>query len=195
MAVDRWNEEGKAWDEDHGLLSEEQIAKCARADEAEGPFRSPVPTQQVSNGEYMPILQTEEQQRVEARTQELADSASKKLGMSRRQFLASTGGMAAAFLAMNEVFGRFFDVSPVEMFEPAAYAAGGVPRDLFVFDDQLHFVRSSRNVAQSLRAIAQGPSSAPTFTSNPFNPDGLLDEQGDPWGVWNQSLVGLELMA
>ena len=195
MTVDRWNEEGKEWDDDHGLLSEEQIAKCARADEAEGPFRSPIPTQQVSNGEYMPILQTEEQQRVEARTQELADSASKKLGMSRRQFLASTGGMAAAFLAMNEVFGRFFDVSPVEMFEPAAYAAGGVPRDLFVFDDQLHFVRGTRpTAAQSLRAIAQGPSSAPTFMSNPFNPAGLLDERGDAWGVWNPALVGLPIV-
>ena len=199
MSVERWNEEGKEWDDDHGLLDEEQIAKCARAEEAEGPFRSPVPTQQVSNGEYMPILQTEEQQRVEARTQELADSASKKLGMSRRQFLASTGGMAAAFLAMNEVFGRFFDVSPVEMFEKEAFAAKGVPRNLFVFDDQLHFVRSSRNVAQSLRAIAQGPTSAmsPTnpFMSNPFNPDGLLDELGDPWTPWNPALIGLPLKA
>src|SRR3989304_10464849 len=87
MPVERWNEEGKDWEDDHGLLSEEQIAKCARADEAEGPFRSPVPTRQVSNGEYMPILQTEEQQRVEARIQELADSSSKKLGISRRKFL------------------------------------------------------------------------------------------------------------
>src|SRR2546422_8599493 len=34
----------------------------------------------------------------------LADSAAKKLGVSRRKFLVSTGGMAAAFLAMNEVF-------------------------------------------------------------------------------------------
>jgi hypothetical protein len=87
-----------------GLLSEEQIAQCARADVADT-FRSPVPTRQVSNGEYMPILQTEEQQRVEARIKELADSSSKKLGVSRRKFLAGTGGMAAAFLAMNEVFG------------------------------------------------------------------------------------------
>jgi len=35
--------------------------------------------------------------------------------MSRRRFLASSGGMAAAFLAMNEVFGRFFDVNPLEL--------------------------------------------------------------------------------
>lgn len=198
MPVERWNEEGKEWEDDHGLLSEEQIAKCARADEAEGPFRSPVPTRQVSNGEYMPILQTEEQQQVEARIQELADSASKKLGVSRRKFLASTGGMAAAFLAMNEIFGRFFNVSPVEMFEPEAYAATRVPRNLFVFDDQLHIVRGSRpTTGRTLRAIAQGPSIAtqftPPLTQNPFNPTGLLDERGEAWGVWNPALVGMPL--
>jgi hypothetical protein len=191
MAVERWNEEGKIWDDDHGLLSEEQIAQCARADVAE-PFRSPVPTRMISNGEYMPIPQTEKQKQVEARIKELANSASKKLGVSRRKFLASTGGMAAAFLAMNEVFGRFFNVSPVEMFEPEAYAATGAPKNLFVFDDQLHFVRGSVDSAavSALRAIAQGPTT-PGFTANPFNPDGLEDEQGDPWGVWNPALIGM----
>jgi hypothetical protein len=44
---------------------------------------------------------------------------------------------------MNEVFGRFFNVSLTELFEPAAFAAAAPPRDLFVFDDQLHFVRGS----------------------------------------------------
>ncbi|NJR12855.1 hypothetical protein HC776_03110 [bacterium] len=48
----------------------------ARADVAE-PFRSAVPTRMVSNGEYMPIPQTEEQHRVEVRVRELADSAAR----------------------------------------------------------------------------------------------------------------------
>ena len=108
--------------EEDAWLSDEQLAKCARADEADV-FPSPVPTQMVSNGEYMPVPQTEQQKRVEARIQELADSASKKLGISRRKFLAGTGGMAAALLAMNEVFGRFFDVRPIDMFESEAFAA------------------------------------------------------------------------
>jgi hypothetical protein len=191
MPVERWNEEGKTWDDDHGLLSEEQVAQCARADVAE-PFRSPVPTRMISNGEYMPIPQTEKQKQVEARIKELADSASKKLGISRRKFLASTGGMAAAFLAMNEVFGRFFNVSPVEMFEPEAYAAEAAPRNLFVLDDQLHFVRGSlhSDAVSTLRAIAQGPTT-PGFSANPFNPTGLPDEHGDPWGVWNPDLIGM----
>jgi hypothetical protein len=197
MPVQRWNEEGRIWEEDHGLMSEEQIAKCARADAAEGPLRSPVPTRMVSNGEYVPHPQTAKQKRVEARIHELAESASKKLGVSRRKFLASTGGMAAALLAMNEVFGRFFTVSPIEMFEPEAYAASGAPRNLFVFDDQLHFVRGTRFGGRTLRAIAQGPTSSLSgVLANPFNPDmDNVDEQGDPWGVWNPALVGLPIVA
>jgi hypothetical protein len=166
MRIDKWNESGREWEEDHGLLDAEQVAKCSRADVAE-PFRSPIPTRMISNGEYMPVAQTDKQKRVETRIDELTAEASKKLGVDRRHFLRSSGGMAAAMLAMNEVFGRFFDVSLVELFEPAAYGAASAPRDLFVFDDQLHFVRGSRPSPAGLRAIAQGPSSAPTVKSNP----------------------------
>src|SRR5882757_9405334 len=191
MAVEKWTEQGKVWEPDHGLLDEEQVAQCARADEG-GTYPSPVPTRMVSNGEYMPVPQTGKQQNVEARIQELAESASKKLGMDRRRFLAGTGGMAAAFIAMNEVFGHFFNVHPIEMFEPVAYAQSGAPRDLFVLDDQLHLVRSSRRgVGSPLRAIAQGPSAAPQFKANPFNQKGLTDEQGQVWGAWNPALAGL----
>jgi hypothetical protein len=193
--VDRWNEEGKVWEADHGLLDDEQIAKCARADEAQI-FPSPVPTQMISNGEYMPAPQTEKQKQVEARIDELAESASKKLGMDRRRFLASSGGMAASFLAMNEVFGRFFHVDLVDMFEPAAYAQTGTPSDMFVFDDQLHMVRGSQKAGGAgLRALAQGPSSAPTYKSNPYNPKGLPDEHGEVWSVWNPALAGLPITA
>jgi len=109
MSIDNWDETGKFWDDDHGLLDEDQIAKCARADEAE-PLRAPIPTRMISNGEYMPVPQTDKQQQVEARIEELTASSSKKLGIDRRTFLASTGGMAAALIAMNEVFGRFLSV-------------------------------------------------------------------------------------
>src|SRR3989441_1644381 len=185
--------------EEDAWLSEQQLAQCARADEADV-LRSPVPTQMVSNGEYMPYPQTNQQKRVEARIAELADSASKKLGISRRKFLAGTGGMAAAFLAMNEVFGRFFNVSPIEMFESEAYAASGTPPNLFVFDDQTHLVRFTQTQGRSLRAVAQGPGSASAnakpvgWTTNPFNVDllgnylGNLDENGNPWTPWNPLL-------
>src|SRR5262245_4222155 len=192
MAFEKWNESGRVWEEDHGLLDAEQVAKCERADVAE-PLRSPIPTRMISNGEYMPVPQTEKQKRVEARVEELADDASRKLGIDRRKFLRSSGGMAATLLAMNEVFGRFFNVSLTELFEPAAYAASAPPTDLFVFDDQLHFVRGSRPSPSGLRAVAQGPSSAPSVKSNPFNPKGQLDELGQAWSVWNPALVGLPI--
>src|SRR2546428_10507208 len=97
--------------EEDAWLSDEQLTKCTPADEAEG-FDSPIPTQMVSNGEYMPYPQTDKQRQGEARIKELADSASKKLGMSRGKVLGGTGGMAAAPPAMYEGFGPFFDVRP-----------------------------------------------------------------------------------
>jgi hypothetical protein len=153
----------------------------------------------VSNGEYMPAPQSEKQKRVEARIAELSETASRKLGMDRRRFLTTSGGMAAAFLAMNEVFGRFFDIDPIELFEPAAYAQAGTPRDLFVFDDQLHMVRGDlrglpgpaarRSPGGPLRALAQGPSEG--YRENPFNLNRLPDENGNVWTAWNPALVGL----
>jgi len=189
MSNSEWNERGRIWEDDHTWLDEMQRAECARAYESL-PLQSPIPTQMISNGEYMPAPQTERQKQVEARIEELSRTASKKLGMDRRRFLASTGGMAAAFLPMNEVFGRFFRVDPIEMFEPEAYAQSGTPRDLFVFDDQLHMVRGSQGATgMALRALAQGPSSE--RGKNAMNPRNLPDEHGDPWGVWNPALVGL----
>ena len=193
MAPEKWNEAGRLWNDDHGLFDDDQVAQCSRADVSE-PFRAPIPTRMISNGEYMPIPQTDQQRHVEARVRELADAASQRLGISRRRFLAGSGGLAAAFLAMNEVFGRMFDVSPIEMFEPAAYAQAGAPRDLFVFDDQLHFVRGSRPSPLALRAVAQGPSAAGAeFDANPYNRKGQVDELGNTWSVWNPALVGLPL--
>jgi len=154
----------------------------------------------VSNGEYMPYPQTRQQQHVEYRIKGLADTASKKLGISRRQFLESTGGLAASFIAINEAFGRpYFKVSPVEMYEPAANAEQGTPADVFVFDDQTHIVRSSKNTPQGLLALAQGGgpgsvSASAGFASNPFNGTGGnpagVDEHGNPWTDWNPAQLG-----
>src|SRR5256886_13886670 len=93
-------------------LSPAELARTAPAKTAA--FRSPVPTQIVSNGEYNPLPQTREQQRVEARIKEMADQLGRRHGMSRRSFLASSAGMAAAFLAMNEVFRSAIPVAPAD---------------------------------------------------------------------------------
>ena len=96
----------------------------------------------VSNGEFNPLPQTEQQRKVEDRLKDLADANGRKLGMDRRQFLRTTCGMAAAFVAMNEVFGPLFKVDPAEAKEPEAAAARAPALSKqFIFDDQLHFVR------------------------------------------------------
>jgi len=188
-----WDETtGRKIPDDH-LLSEDVIANCERADHASlgTATRMPVPTQLISNGEYPPLPQSQDQKRVETRVNDLAAKAARQLGVSRRTFLLGSGGMAASFLAMNEIYGPFFDVSPLSMLVPEAYAQSAPPRDLFIFDDQLHMVRGSRyDAAAPLRALAQGPSST-SFQSNPLNPRGVKDEHGEVWGVWNRALVGL----
>ncbi len=166
--AEKWNEDGRVWEEDHGLLDDEQVTQCDRADVAEP--RSPVPTRMISNGEYMPAPQTDQQKQVESRLDELAGTASRRLGVSRRQFLSSSGGMAAALIAMNEVHGKFFNVSEAELYEGAAFAQSAPPRDLFVFDDQLHMVRGSRPSPAGLRAIAQGPTSVPRVQGQSVQP-------------------------
>jgi len=174
--------------EEDSWFSEEQLDQLQSAEDDQ--LRSPIPTQMVSNGEYMPNPQTEAQRRVEARIQELAGEVSKKLGVSRRQFLAGSGGIAASFLAMNEVHGaEFFKVSRDEMFEPNARAGNAPPADLFVFDDQLHTIRSDpahdpMAPGNVLRDIAEGNHSS-------LNPMDLPDELGGINTPWNPALVGL----
>ncbi|HEV3470537.1 MAG TPA: amidohydrolase family protein [Pyrinomonadaceae bacterium] len=119
------------------------VRKCD-ADDARG-LALPVPTQIISNEEFAPPPQTVEQRRVEQRLTELADGAAKRLGVSRRQFLSTAGGMAAAFAAMNSVFGHFFDVDAAELFEPAA-SAERWPKDEFIFDIHTHHVAAGRQI-------------------------------------------------
>ena len=102
----------------------------------------PLPTRLVSNEEFPPLPQTPAQQEVEHRILETAGRLAPRLGLNRRDFLGTSGGMAASLLAMNAVFGRFFDVLPVEAAEPSAFKAkSGDP--FFIFDVQLHYVGSA----------------------------------------------------
>ena len=103
--------------------------------------RTPVPTQIVSNGEYTPIPQTPQQRQVVSRINELSDEISEKHGLSRRKFLKTGSGMAVAFMAMNNVYGNYFEVGSEETRDLlAAKARLDVYKDQFIFDDQLHFV-------------------------------------------------------
>jgi hypothetical protein len=112
-----------------------------QVESAEKAFRSPVPTQIISNGEFNPLPQTPQQQQVEARIKALADQHGARQGLDRRQFLRTGCGMAAAFVAMNAVFGTIFDVSEAEAADPARAAERAESlKGQFIFDDQTHFV-------------------------------------------------------
>src|SRR5215510_7125393 len=104
----------------------------------------PVPTQVVSNEEFIPLPQTAKQRAVEHRLIETGTSNAKRLGMDRRQFFRTSCGMAAAFAAMNTVFGKFFTVEAAELFESAA--AAEKKTEYFIFDVQTHHVTAGRHM-------------------------------------------------
>jgi predicted TIM-barrel fold metal-dependent hydrolase len=105
---------------------------------------SPVPTQVVSNEEFIPRPQNSKQKQVEEMIGRMADERSKKLGMGRREFMASSMGMATAFLASNRVYGsNFWNVEEAETYEAAAHDEKWPKGEYFVFDVQSHFTNGA----------------------------------------------------
>jgi len=122
------------------LLSDREIAALTPAEL--DPHRTPVPTQAVSSDEFWPAPQTREQAQVEARLLAMGDELGKHQGLSRRRFFQTASGMAAAFVAMNQVYGGLFDVTSAEAQVPeqAASRAAGLS-DQFIMDMHTHFLR------------------------------------------------------
>ncbi|NUM55156.1 MAG: amidohydrolase [Candidatus Hydrogenedentes bacterium] len=102
-------------------------------------IESPIPTQVVSNEEFIPRPQTREQAQVEWLIGKLAEEKSRKLGMERRAFLASSMGIATAFMASNMVYGNYWNVAEAETLEPGAYEDKFPKGEYFIFDVQTHF--------------------------------------------------------
>jgi predicted TIM-barrel fold metal-dependent hydrolase len=122
------------------FLSNEELK---RLDPAEThAWESPIPTRPISNGEFFPGHQSKEQKQVESLIQTAAESMGKKLGLKRRQFLKTAAGMASAFLAMNKVYGKVFEVNPVEAATPELAAERAKKyADEFICDLHTHFLR------------------------------------------------------
>src|SRR6266852_9243255 len=101
---------------------------------------SPVPTQVVSNEEFIPRPQNPKQKQVEYLIGVMAEEKAKKLGMDRRSFMSSSMGMATAFLASNMVYGPYWEVSAAETLEPAATEEKWPKGEYFIMDvpDPLH---------------------------------------------------------
>jgi len=98
----------------------------------------PVPTQVISNEEYVPIPQTAQQRLLEQEILANAERQAGYLGMDRRRFLRTSCGMALAFAAMNSVFGHFFRVEAAELSVSPAVAENKAR--FFIFDVQTHHV-------------------------------------------------------
>ena len=133
-----------------GFLTPEERASLDPAETAA--FPSPVPTQIVSSDEFFPRPQNDAQREVEARVKALGTDLARRHGMSRRAFFASASGMAAAFLAMNQVYGSLFDVTLAEAATPElADARAKALAGQFVFDGHTHFLRDDTRLLGFVR--------------------------------------------
>lgn len=100
---------------------------------------SPIPTQVVSNEEFVPRPQNKQQKQWEALIAEMSDEKAKQLGMERRDFMRSSMGLATAFLASNMVYGPHWEVDAAETLEPAATEEKFPKGEYFIIDVQTHF--------------------------------------------------------
>jgi uncharacterized protein len=133
-----------------GFLTPEELKKLKPAETSA--FPSPIPTQIVSSDEYFPQAQNRQQREVEARVKAMGAGMARKLGISRRDFFKTSAGMAAAFLAMNEVYGGLFDVTGAEAATPElAEERANSLKDQFIFDCHTHFLRDDTRITNFLR--------------------------------------------
>src|SRR5258708_7211125 len=128
------------------MLSDKEIAELIPSELV--PHNTPIPTQIVASDEYYPDPQNAKQREVEARLLAMADDLGKRQGLDRRRFFQTAAGMAASFVAMNEVYGPIFDVSKAEAATPAmAQERAASLKDQFIMDMHTHFLRDdTRNM-------------------------------------------------
>jgi uncharacterized protein len=116
-------------------------------------FAAPIPTQFVSSDEFRPSPQTENQKRVEARVKELGTRLARHQGVGRRRFFKTAAGMAAAFVAMNDVYGPLFSVSSAEAASPdLANERAKALADQFIMDMHTHFLRDDTRLDNFVRS-------------------------------------------
>lgn len=117
------------------------IRQCELDAKVDAPL--PIPSRIASNEEFIPPQQSREQKLYEAKLTEISERAAKRQGVSRRFFLRSGSGTAAALVALNQVFGPCYDVDAAEVENQDAFKERW-PKDQFIFDVQTHHVDVSR---------------------------------------------------
>jgi uncharacterized protein len=100
---------------------------------------TPMPTQAVSNEEFIPRPQNPRQKQLESLIGAMAEERSRKLNVDRRAFMASSLGLATCFAASNRVYGKVFDVDEAETWELAAIDEKYPKSEYFIVDVQAHF--------------------------------------------------------
>ena len=107
--------------------------------------RLPIKVDSTSNGEHFPVPLTTEQIEANKHAHQRVSEYSKRLGLSRRQFLKSSTGAAATLLAFNEAYaqrgrlGGYYDI-PSEAALDMELAQATMSGDEFIFDVQNHVV-------------------------------------------------------
>ena len=130
------------------MLTPEELEQLSGA---ESLFPSPIPVQFVSSDEFMPSPQSPQQKEFEARVKDIGARLAKKHGISRRKFFKTAGGMAAAFVAMNEVYAKnstpVYDVAKDEATNlEVAQARADSLKNQFVMDMHTHYLREGTPV-------------------------------------------------
>ena len=107
-------------------------------------FLPPIPSRIASNEEFIPPPQSPEQKEYEARLAQISEPTPPAgRAARRRDFLRTGSGMAAALVALNQVFGDCYEVDAEEVEDPKAFEEKW-PKDQFIFDVQTHHVDVSR---------------------------------------------------
>lgn len=122
------------------LLSHDELSALGAAETLTSD--TPIPAQVVSSDEYLPSPRTPSQREFEARLLDRADALARRHGTTRRHFLRTAAGMAAAYATMNEVYGPLYEAHASETQDPGrAQERADRLSSQFVFDGHTHFLR------------------------------------------------------
>jgi predicted TIM-barrel fold metal-dependent hydrolase len=122
--------------------------------------RLPIKLDSTTNGEFAPIPLEPVHVHARALAFESAQGNARRLGLSRRAFLASACGAASTLLAMNRAYaaagrgGGYFDL-PSESSLEMQVARTALDKGEFVFDVQGHYVNPTGAWTRALPAGAQ----------------------------------------
>ncbi|WP_305307624.1 amidohydrolase family protein [Phenylobacterium sp.] len=106
----------------------------------------------VASDEYASQVQSPRQQEVQARLMDMGAELSRHQGLSRRRFFQTSAGMAAAFVALNDVYGPVFSASRAEAATPdMAQERSTALRGQFIMDMHTHFLRDDTRLTGFVR--------------------------------------------